>query len=232
MRDHSLLNTWAAAHTALLVEGQTRLSSVIGTDYPAWEMNVDAGLLTLHGTRLQFALLGRVDEETNAWTWAWSDRAFDSRAIAVQRSWGLREFGMESGLWQFVEPTFPMAGIVDLGMTPGSTIAMVGSPQILGYAIFSGIWPGGRVYMAITDPRLSLEPASAFTAPKHISGALAYGLGRHRDIVTVYAAAHHLDVWGSGDLLTLVFEDDTRLEITFDDRDRIRRLHGVVPGGA
>ena len=228
MRDHSLLNAWAAAHTALLVEGQSRLCDVIGTDYPAWEMAPDQGLLTLHNSRVQYALLGRVDEETNAWIWAWADREFDAYSLAVQRTWPLRQFGMENGLWEFVEPTFPMEGVVDLGMTPGATLAMVASPQIMGGAIFSGFWPSGRAYMVVTDPRLTMEEASLYTATKHISGGVAYGLGHHRDIVTVYAAAHHLEVWGSGDLLTLVFPDANRLEVHFDAKDRILRMHGVV----
>jgi len=229
--DHSLLNSWAAAHTALLVEGQSRLSDLVGTDCPDWELNLATGLLTLNGHRLTCALLGSVDEEENNWLWAWANPALDPQAIAIQRSLSLRGFGEEAGLWEFTEPSFPIDQVVDLGMTPGATVALVASPQIMGGAIFSGLYPSGRLYIVVTDPRLTMEPPSAFTAAKYISGALAYGLGDHHDIVTVYAGVHELQVEESGSAMVLVFEDHNRLEVLFDDTGRIRHMHGVVPDG-
>jgi len=229
MRDHSQLNAWAGAHTALLVEGQSRLSQVIGTDAPDWDLSLATGLLTLNGHRLQFALLGSVDEEDNTWLWSWADRGLDSRAVAIRRTAPLRRFGEESGLWEYAVPSFPMAGVLDLGMTPGATVAMVARPQIGGGAIFSGPYPGGRLYTVVTDPRLTLEAPSAFTAPTFITAALAYGLGHHRDIVTVYAGAHGLGLEEMDDGLRLVFGDRTRLEVQFDEDGRIRHMHGVVP---
>jgi len=228
--DHAQLNSWAAAHTALLVEGQSRLRDIIGTDNPEWELGVMTGLLTLNGCRLQCALLGSVDEVTNTWLWSWSDPGIDQKSIAVRRARPLLRFGVESGLPEFRQRSFSMAGVLDLGMTPGSTVALVACPQIMGGAIFSGLYPGGRLYVVVTDPRLSLEPPSAFTAPQFISGGLAYGLGHHRDIVTVYAGVHGLALEEAGRWMTITFEDETKLEIQFDAHDRIRHMHGVVPG--
>jgi|GEM_PF-1325577 len=228
-RDHSQLNAWAGVHTALLVEGQSRLSTVIGTDSPDWELSLATGLLTLNGCRLQFALLGSVDEDDNTWLWSWADQGLNRQAIPIQRALPLRRFGEESGLWEFTEPSFPMAGIVDLGMTPGATVSIVACPQIMGGAVFSGPYPGGRLYTVVTDPRLTLEPPSAFTAPTFISAALAYGMGGHRDIVMVYAGAHGLGLEESDSSVTLLFDDQTRLEVLFDDHQRIRHMHGIVP---
>ena len=225
MADHSLLNSWAAAHTALLVEGQSRLSDVIGTDSPDWELNPSTGLITLNGRRLQFALLGSVNEEGDSWTWSWADPDLDPQAIAVRRAQPLKRFGEESGLWEFTTPSFPMEGVTDLGMTPGATISLVACPQIMGSAIFSGgSGFGGRLYTVLTDPLLTVEAPSAFTAPRFISGALAYGLGAHRDIITVYAGAHQLQLEESPGQMTLIFEDQTRLEVIFDPLDRISTM--------
>ena len=231
MKNHDQLNAWAAAHTALLVEGQSRLSDLVGTDRPDWELNLATGLLTLNGHRLTCALLGSVDEERNSWLWAWANPGLDHQTLAIQRAASLRRFGEEAGLWEFTEESFSMDGVVDLGMTPGATVALVASPQIMGGAIFSGLYPAGRLYLVVTDPRLTLNAPSAFTAPKVISGALAYGLGNHRDIVTVYAGAHGLDITESPTQTVITFADSSRLEIDFDGQDRIRRMHGVVPSG-
>jgi hypothetical protein len=226
--DHSLLNAWACAHTALLVEGQSRLGAVIGTDSPAWELNPASGLMTLNSHPLQFALLGSVDEEQNTWQWSWADPSLDQDSVAVRRALPLKEFAQESGLWEFARPNFSMAGVLDLGMTPGSTLALVACPQILGSAIFSGWYPGGRIYTVVTDPSLALDAVSVFTVPKILSGALAYGLGDHHDIVAVYAGAHQLDIQEAGNEMTLVFGDGTKLLITFDEQGRLRKMHGVV----
>ena len=227
--DHSLLNTWAIAHTALLVEGQSRLSEIIGTDAPEWELSLSTGLLTLSGVRLQCALLGFVSEEDNTWVWSWADPQMDPDAIAVRRSLPLKVFGEESGLWEFTEPSFSMAGVLDIGMSPGATLSMVASPQIMGAAIFSAPSLGGRLYTAITDPLLTIEEPTAFSTPRIISAALAYGLGNHRDIVAVYAGAHGLALEEIGDMIVVTFQDSSRLEITVDEDDHIRRMHGVLP---
>ncbi|MCL2735600.1 MAG: hypothetical protein FWD75_03085 [Propionibacteriaceae bacterium] len=228
-QDHSLLNEWASAHTALLVEGQSRLSRLVGSDVPDWELSLATGFMTLNHVRVQFALLGHVDEETNTWVWSWADPHVDHTAIAVRRAEPLREFGAEAGLWEFTEPSFPMDGVLNLGMTPGATLAVVASPQIMGGAIFSGWRPGRRLYAVITDPRLTMEAPTAFTVPRIISSALSYGLGDHKDIVTVYASAHQIAMEESRDEITLVFEDEARLSVMFDDRGRIRHMHGTVP---
>jgi len=225
-RDHSLLNSWAGAHTALLVEGQSRLSDVIGTDTPGWELSMSTGLLTLNGVRLQCALLGSVEEGTNTWTWSWADETMDADSIAVQRARSLTQFGEESGLWEFVEPSFSTEGIVDLGMTPGATLSLVASPQIMGGAIFSGWSPGRRLYTVVTDPRLTMEAPTAFTAPKHIMGALAYGLGDDRDIVTVYASSHQLGMDDTESGIRLTFEDGSRLDILIAE-GHIRHMEQV-----
>jgi hypothetical protein len=227
--DHSQLNAWAAAHTALLVEGQTHLRDLVGADAPEWELNLTTGVLILNGVRLQFALLGSVDEEHNTWLWSWADPGLDQRAIAIERARPLQAFGQQSGLWEYTEASFPMEGVVDMGMTPGATLSLVARPQILGGAIFSGPYPGGRLYTVVTDPRLGLQTPSAFTAPRYITGALAYGLGNPRDIVTVYAGAHGLEQEEADQQITIKFEDHTSLEVVFDDQGRLRHMHGVVP---
>ncbi|MDR0284895.1 MAG: hypothetical protein LBI33_08410 [Propionibacteriaceae bacterium] len=222
-RDHALLNRWAVAHTALLVEGQSRLMDLIGTADPLCELDAATGLMTLAGHRLQFALLGSVDDASGTWRWAWADPDQDEHALAVRRTLSLRGFGRETGLWEFDEATFSTAGITDLGMTPGATVAIVASPQLLGGAIFSLAGPAGRTYTVLTDARLTMEAPTAFTAADLLTRALAYGADGHRDIVTVYAGAHQLPLAGQGDRLTLVFEDETALDLTLSD-DRVTTM--------
>lgn len=221
--DHSVLNAWAAAHTGLLVEGQSKLENLVGSDSPDWELDICTGLLVLNGQRLSCALLGSVDDQNN-WLWSWADPGLDTHALAVRRALPLREFGEESGLWEFTVPVFPVNAVVDLGMTPGASVALVASPQIMGGAIFSGWEPGRRLYMVLTDPRLSLEQPSAFTVPRYLSGAVAYRVGSPRDIVWTYAGAHQLDVNESGDTMTLNFPDGTHLDVLFGADGRIARM--------
>ncbi|MDR0487957.1 MAG: hypothetical protein LBG99_00880 [Propionibacteriaceae bacterium] len=226
--DHSLLNSWATAHTALLVDGQARLSDIVGTSTPDWDLNLTTGMVSVGGTRLQCAFLGWVSED-NKWTWAWADPSVDSEALGVHRGLPLKKFGQETGLWEFTEPTFSIEGIVDLGMTPGATIAMVASPQIMGSAIFSAPKDGSRHYLVITDPLLTLEAPSAFTTPKVLTSALAYGLGNHRDIVTVYAAAYQLQVEQVGDTIILGFDDGSHLDVVFDETGQLSDMQGRLP---
>ncbi|MDR2930042.1 MAG: hypothetical protein LBV06_03940 [Propionibacteriaceae bacterium] len=228
--DHSLLNSWALAHTALLVEGQSRLSELIGTDSPDWEMNLDTGLLTLNGVRLHFALLGRVDESTDTWHWAWGESRWDRNMVAVHRSLPLRRFGEETQLWEFVEPSFSVEGIVDLGMTPAASVCLVASPQLMGGAVFSGASGAGRLYAVVTDPRLTMEPPSAFTAAGHVSGALPYVPDGHRDVITVYASAHQIPVTDEDGAMVLTFEDSSRLVVTFGADGRLAQLESAVAG--
>ncbi|MCL1906677.1 MAG: hypothetical protein FWG08_01970 [Propionibacteriaceae bacterium] len=227
--DHTLLNTWASVHTALLVDGQTRLSSVIGTDTPSWELSLSKGLLTLNGIRLTCAVIGSVAQADNTWLWSWADETVDQEALGIQRAHPLRQFGQEAGLWEFTQPRFAMEGILDLGMTPGATVAMVASPQLLGTAIFSAPSAGGRIYVVVTDPRLSLETPTAFTTPKIITSATSYGIGNHKDIIAVFAGAHNLPLEDRGDQLVLTFEDSSRLEIVLDSSGKVRQMHGLLP---
>jgi hypothetical protein len=227
--DHSLLNTWASVHTALLVDGQSRLSSVIGTETPSWELSLAKGQLTLNGIRLSCAVIGSVIQSSNTWLWSWADTTVDQGALGIQRAHPLRQFGHEANLWEFTQPSFNMDGILDLGMTPGATVAMVASPQILGTAIFSAPSAEGRIYVVVTDPKLSLETPTAFTTPKIITSAISYGIGNHKDIVSVFAGAHQLGVDDRGDQLVLTFEDSSRLEVVFDGVGNIRHMHGLLP---
>ncbi|MDR0847882.1 MAG: hypothetical protein LBN10_02365 [Propionibacteriaceae bacterium] len=229
-RTHDMLNTWVSAHAALLIEGQSRLAEVIGSESPDWEINLSAGLITLNGHRLQFALLGSVTEEDNSWLWSWADSGLDPRAIAITRARPLKEFGQEAGLWEFQEPSFDVTGILDLGLTPAASLALVGSPQIMGGAIFSAPYPGGRLYVAITDSQLTDEQPTAVTAVKYLTAARGYVPAAHRNIVNVYAAAHDLDVVEEPDLVSLGFEDGSQLEIYFDEDGCIVRMHGILPG--
>ena len=229
LRTHDLLNAWVSAHAGLLIEGQSRLSEIIGTDSPDWELNLSAGLITLNGHRLQFALLGSVTEDDNSWLWSWADPGLDPKALAVARARPLYTFGQESDLWEFQEPTFEVRGIIDLGLTPGASIALVASPQIMGGAIFSGPYPGGRLYVAITDPQLTNEQPSAVTASRHLTAARGYAPSAHRNIVSVYAAAHDLDIVEELDLVSLSFEDGSALEIVFDEDSCIARMRGILP---
>ncbi|MCL2784836.1 MAG: hypothetical protein FWD55_05255 [Propionibacteriaceae bacterium] len=225
--DHSLLNSWAGAHTALLVEGQSILAGLIGSTSPDWELNLASGLITLNETRLQFGLLGSVDDKNN-WLWSWANPDMDRHATAIARVIPLKTFGAETGLWEFSQPSFSMDSVIDLGMTPGATIAMVACPQIMGTAVFSGSTGDTRLYTVITDPRLSLEAPSAFTAQKYIQAGIAYGVGVHKDIVTVYAGAHQLGVEEVQDKVTLQFLDGSRLEIQFDWQGSILQMSEVL----
>ena len=224
MTDHSLLNSWAGAHLALFVEGQSKLSDLVGSDSPTWELSTSTGLLTLGGVRLQCALLGTVADDTNTWVWSWADEDLDQASIAVARAHSLKDFGEESGLWEFTTGEVDVEGIVDLGMTPGATLSLVASPQIMGGAIFIGSSPGKKLYTAVTDPRLTMEAPTAFTAPKYIQGAVAYRMGNDRDIVTVYASYHQIDVEEIVAGMRLKFEDGSVLAIDIDSSGNIRHM--------
>ncbi len=225
--DHSQLNSWARLHLPLLVEGQSRLSALVGTDEPQWQLDLATGLLNLNGRRLQCALLGSVRTGDNTWLWSWADPGLDQQAIAVQRARPLRGFGAEWGLWEFAADSFSMDQVVDLGMTPGAALALVAQPQLMGGAIFSGAGDGSRMYAVVTDPRLTMEPPSVFTVPRVLSGAAAYGVGDQREMVMVYASAHQLGIIEAGDLMWLEFDDGTRLEVCFED-GMIRRMNGLT----
>jgi len=160
--------------------------------------------------------------------WSWADENLDPTSVAVARTESLPLFGEESGLWEFTESTFSLDGVVDLGMTPGATLTLVASPQIMGGAIFCGVSPGRRSYIVITDPRLTMEAPSPYTALKHIQGAAAYGLADVRDIVTVYASFHQLDMEDTPTGVKLMFEDGEGLDITIDETGRIDHMEPIV----
>ena len=222
--DHTLLNSWAGAHLALFVEGQSLLSGLVGTDAPMWELSTSTGLLSLNGHRLQCALLGSVADGSNTWVWSWADAELDQTSIAVARTRSLRDFGVESGLWEFTTGDVDLDGVVDLGMTPGATLALVASPQIMGGAIFIGSSSGKKLYTVVTDPRLTMDVPTAFTAPQHIQGATAYGMGDVRDIVTVYASFHQIEVEDIVGGMRLTFEDGSVLTIDIDESGHIRHM--------
>jgi len=231
-RSHDVLNQWVGAHAALLIEGQSRLSEVIETKEPDWELSLNTGLITLHGHRLQFALLGSVNEDDNTWLWSWADQGLDQRAIAIRRAQPLAGFGAEYGLWEFGQATFSMAGVIDLGLTPGASLALVAMPQLLGGAVFSGPYPGGRLYAVITDPQLTAEQPTAVTAARYLRGARGFGVALQRDLVSVYAAAHQLPTSQTADQMDLTFEDGSVLSVTFGPDNLIAKMHGVLPGAA
>lgn len=228
MTDHRLLNTWVAAHTALLVDGQARLNKIVGTDLPSWELNSVSGLLTINGHRLQCALVGSVGDEDHMWTWAWADPSLTQSDIAVHRCHPLRSFGREAGLWEFVDRSFSTLGILDLGMTPGATVAIVASPQIMGSAIFSAPEDHRRLYFVITDPLLTLDTPTAFMTPQIFTAALSYGLGNHKDIVAVYAAANQLDVEEVGSTVVLTFKDNSQLKVNFNEEGHLCDMEGIL----
>jgi hypothetical protein len=224
--DHEDLNAWIAAHLAVTIEGQAHLAQLIGSDAPTrWEASLSSGILTLDRTDLEFALLGSYSEEDNSWLWSWANPGLDPTTLAIQRALPLKGFGAEFGLWEFSEDRFDVTGVVDFGMTVGSSLTSVAGPQIEGGAIFSGSYPGGRFYVVVTDPRLQRFGPSAVSAPKYFTRAVSYGLGHHRELVETYAAFHGLQIVEQEDTVRLVFPDRSHIDVSFDGHDRMTRIH-------
>jgi hypothetical protein len=224
--DHAVLNAWIAAHLAVTIEGQAHLAQLIGSDAPGrWEASLSTGVLTLDQTDLEFALLGSYSDDDNSWLWSWANPGLDPTALALRRALPLRGFGSEFGLWEFSEDRFEMDGVVDFGMTAGSSLTSVAGPQIAGGAIFSGSYPGGRFYVIVTDPRLQRFGPSAVSAPKYFTRAVAYGLGHHRELVETYAAYHQLEMTSADDTIRLAFPDKSHINVSFDEHDRMTRIH-------
>ncbi|MDR1387784.1 MAG: hypothetical protein LBJ44_09405 [Propionibacteriaceae bacterium] len=224
--DHEVLNGWVSAHLAVTIEGQAHLAQLIGSDAPSrWEASLSTGVLTLDQTDLEFALLGSVSEEDNTWLWSWANPGLDPSTLAIQRALPLRGFGSEFGLWEFSADTFEMDGVVDFGMTAGSSLASVAGPQIGGGAIFSGSYPGGRFHVVVTDPRLHRFGPSAVSAPKYFTRAVSYGLGHQREVVETYAAIHQLQMAETESMVRLGFPDRSHLDVSFDEHQRMTRIH-------
>jgi hypothetical protein len=225
-QDHEILNAWIAAHLAVTIEGQAHLAQLIGSDAPGrWEASLSEGILTLDQTDLEFALLGSYSEEDGSWLWSWANPGLDRSAIAIQRALPLKAFGAEFGLWEFSEDTFNISGVVDFGMTAGSSLTSVAAPQIGGGAIFSGSYPGGRFYVIVTDQRLARFGPSAVSAPKYFTRAVSYGLGHHRELVETYAAIHQLQMMETEDTVRLGFPDKSHLDVSFDGYERMTKIH-------
>jgi hypothetical protein len=224
--DHDVLNAWIAAHLAVTIEGQAHLAQLIGSDAPGrWEASLSSGVLTLDQTDLEFALLGSYSEEDSSWLWSWANPGLDNSTTAIQRALPLKGFGDEFGLWEFGQDSFDISGVVDFGMTAGSSLTSVAAPQIGGGAVFSGSYPGGRFYVVVTDPRLARFGPSAVSAPKYFTRAVSYGLGHHRELVETYAAVHQLELVETEDTVRLGFPDHSHLDISFDDHERMTKIH-------
>jgi len=225
-QDHEALNAWIAAHLAVTIEGQAHLAQLIGSDAPGrWEASLSSGMLTLDQTDLEFALLGSYSEEDNSWLWSWANPGLDANTVAIQRALPLKGFGEEFGLWEFSEDSFDISGVVDFGMTAGSSLTSVAAPQIGGGAIFSGSYPGGRFYVIVTDERLARFGPSAVSAPKYFTRAVSYGLGHHRELVETYAAIHQLQMVETEDMVRLGFPDKSHLDVSFDEHERMTKIH-------
>jgi hypothetical protein len=224
--DHDVLNGWICSHLAVTIEGQAHLAQLIGSDAPSrWEASLSTGILTLDQTDLEFALLGSVSEDDNTWLWSWANPGLDPDALAIRRALPLRSFGSEFGLWEFSTDTFNISGVVDFGMTAGSSLATVAGPQIGGGAIFSGSYPGGRFHVVVTDRRLQRFGPSAVSAPKYFTRAVSYGLGHHRELIETYAAIHQLEMIETEALVRLGFPDRSHIDVSFDEHERMVKIH-------
>lgn len=72
--DHRALYEFGARHSIVVNEAQEAFSNWVG-QWSSWQVDMEAGLLSLGERRVEIQFLGTHSFETDTWLWSWGNQA-------------------------------------------------------------------------------------------------------------------------------------------------------------
>lgn len=222
--DHTTMNQAIADFAMLTHENQQTFAWHTGPN--PWAADVDTATLRLDRD-YRIALLGSHSEESQTWWWSWANTQYagDTRPVIALAA-ALRERADQLHMPELTatEP-FPVDGLNDLGWLPASGLASVAGHLLGAPALFSGSYPGGRIWLAVLDaPAPVADPVKFmrwFDMGAESARAFEPQTGiRHRQMVELYGLRRGLQVSSTPETTTLAWPGGSRVEVRYDELGR------------
>lgn len=224
--NHERLNAAVAAHLPVAMEAQEALAQVVDLNGP-YQADIDQGTVTIAGRPLRVVLLGTVSKSSNTWLWSWANPGFSPQIAAIEPVRRAAELAEPWGLWELAEPQFEISRVIDTGLGPGASVALLTAPIVGATAFYSADYGAGLAYFGIVDPAVPRPAPAAVSFPRRIMSAVDLLPGYARSQVLTYASVHNLRVTGDDRQLKVYLGADV-LSVEFDDQGRIGTIRGSL----
>lgn len=225
-QNHERLNAAVAAHLPIAIEAQEALTQAVDVSGP-YQADVTQGLLTISGRPLRVVLLGTVSKASNTWLWSWANEGFSAQLPSVAPVRKVTQFAESWGIWELGIPQFSIDGVVDTGLGPGASVALLAVPLVGATAFYTADYGTGLAYFGIVDPAVPRPPAHGYTFARRIMSAVELMPGHARSQVLTYASVHDLRVVGGERQLKVHLGQDV-LAVDFDEQGRIVSIRGSL----
>lgn len=220
----------------LSTERQRRLGDLLGEGggyAERWDVDLEAGRLTFTGRAGTLVtpahLVGTAAPGPGSWMWAWNNVNALADAV-VARAATVRDFGTRFGIPELTSAEVPLRGSARADAVEYAVVAGLVNGGLPHYTAEVG---GGTVVAFVLDePRAALPAPSLVTAVSVIGETLMGGaVLDHRRALEAYAELRGLGLEPAGRDAVLLGPDG-RVEVRFDEEDRIVGLEGSLGGGA
>ena len=209
-------------HTVFAFDRQLLLAELLGD--LDWSYDRESAVLSF-GTKFRFAaeILGTESEEGQTWLWAWANDASNIPTAQQGAALKLKAISEAQGIAELTEPALPLECI------DGHALASIAVGEGLGKAYYRGPYPGGAVFLLITDTALQwqveqplLRILSVF--PQALS---EIELPDHRQAFLDYVRHYNLQPQMDGPSLVLRHAGEC-LHAMFDAHGRLIELRGAL----
>lgn len=224
---HDRFNEAVLAHLAVAMEAQDALSAAVNLAGP-YQADIAAATLTFGETTLRVVLLGTVSKQGGTWRWSWANQGFPPDSPAIAPVHRIAELAQAWGLWELGQAEFWLHGIVDTGLGPGASIAVLACPLVGAVGFFQADYGAGLAYFGIVDQQVPRPHPTIDALPGVILRADDRFPGMGRRQLLTYASVHDLRITGSDRSLIVHLGPDAALQVDFDANDRPIRF-GSIP---
>jgi len=209
-------------YVGAVAERQRQLGVVIGDS--GWDFDMNTGLLSFGPLRLSVQVLGTEADGDRSWLWAWGNAQSGIPDQLTEYARRLRDYGAAHDISEFTERSFP------LEVANGHQLSVAATGLLEGRAYYRGPYPGGAIYLVITDAKLAMPEGDPLRRllmgfPQTLS---AYPIDRHVDALHGYATNLGLTAVATDASTVAITDGTSRATATFDDHGRLASLQSTL----
>lgn len=217
------LSNLFALHSAASFDKQRQLADLV-SDLP-WHFDVGAGLLSFadkFSWRAQ--LLGTESTSSQSWLWGWANISNGVTDDLVQSASRLRRYGESEQIRVLTQPELPITE------AEGHIFAMIASGYCGARGYYRGPYPGGAVYLLVTDDKF---PACTQAALQRIATIFpqmisSFEIDDHRLALRAYLKYYGLEWEQNADRIVVCENGTPNLTAEFDGLNRLTKLSATV----
>jgi hypothetical protein len=213
-----------ADQAGVAFERQVHALERLGDHDFSWDL--EAGTITLGGGTYTMQALGIVNEDQQSWIWGWAaqhlTQPLPEHILADAHR--LQAMGSGKGIPELARPVSKLADV------SADELAMVGSGLCNAYLYYRLPYPGGALYVLVTDPAFGRSPmAPAARIPLLFPRLLESIPVAPRRALAAYLRACGLELSEGAAVVVGKAKDGERVIATFDEVGRLVEIKAAPP---